>query len=106
MMAAMGLANASAVDVDEYQDAQDLLGRVRDRRQRIGRQHGEAGDAGETLVMGQMRRDWLADDEPLDLAEDSFFRHARASREVALLVARNSKKPQRAAAFQPEVRFR
>ena len=64
-----GARERQRAHVDEDQDPQNLFGRVRDRRQRIGRQHGEAGDAGETFVMGQMRRDRLADDEPLDLAE-------------------------------------
>ncbi len=106
MIAAMGLANASAVDVDEDQDAQDLLGRVRHRRQRIGRQHGEAGDAGETLVMGQMRRDRLADHESLDLADEFLLQACSGLERSHIPVARNSKKPQRAAALQPEVRFR
>ena len=54
---------------------QNLFGCVGTRRQRIGRQDGEAGEAREPFVVGQMRRDWLADDEPLDLREDAFFRH-------------------------------
>jgi hypothetical protein len=54
MMAAMGLANAERAHVDEDEHPQDLFGCVRHGRERIGGQDGQAGDAGETLVMGEM----------------------------------------------------
>ena len=58
----------------EDQDAQDFLGRVGDRRQRVGRQHGEAGDPRQALVMREVRGDRLADEEPLELREKRLLR--------------------------------
>ena len=56
---------------------QDEVGRVRDRRQRVGRQHGQARDTGQALVVRQMRRDRSADEETLE-RERGVFRHPRA----------------------------
>ena len=75
MTNAIGLANAKRTGAGEDEDAQNLLGRVRDRGQRVRRQHGEAGDPGEPLVVGEVRGDRLADDEPFELGEETFFGH-------------------------------
>src|SRR6266851_2553560 len=61
---------------DENQDAQNLFGGVRDRRQRVGREHRQAGGARQPFVMREMRRDRLADEKPFDLRKNSLFRHA------------------------------
>ena len=63
MTNAIGLARLERAGAGEDQHAQDLLGRVGHRRQRVGREHGEAGDARQPLVMGEVRWDGLADDE-------------------------------------------
>ena len=75
MTNAIGLDEAERRRRRRDQHAQDFFGGVRDRRQRIGRQHREAGDPREPFVMREMRRDRLADDEPLDLREEAFFGH-------------------------------
>ena len=75
MTNAIGLDEAERADADEDQDAQDLLRRIRDRGQRVRRQHRQAGEAGEPLVVGEVRRNGLADDSALDLREQTFFRH-------------------------------
>src|SRR5947208_525578 len=48
---------------DAHQDehAQNFFGRVRDRRQRVGRQDREAREPGEALVMREMGRNRLPD---------------------------------------------
>jgi hypothetical protein len=61
---------------DENQNAENLLGSVRDRRQRVRRQHCEAGKARQAFVMGEVRRDRLTNDEPLGLREQAFGGHA------------------------------
>jgi hypothetical protein len=53
----------------------NAIGRVGDRRERIGRQHGQAGDLRESFVVREMRRDRLADDKPLQQRGEPFFRH-------------------------------
>ena len=61
-------------DAGDDQRAQDEVGGVGDRRQRVGRQHGQAGDAGQPLVMREMRRDRFADEETLE-RKRGVFRH-------------------------------
>ena len=69
------MTRLSAADAADRQHAQDLFGRVGDRRQRIGRQHGETGDPGEPLVVGEMRGNGRADDQALDLRQERFVSH-------------------------------
>ena len=105
MMNAIGLARRQRAEFDEDQHAQNLLGGVRHRGERVRRKDRKTRDSGETFVVGQMRGNRLADDKALDLTEEAFFRHDRASREAACW----SPEKQKAAArcgFQPEVRFR
>jgi len=52
-------------DACDEESGQDEVGRIRDRRERVGREDGETRDAGQTLVMRQVRRDGLADEETL-----------------------------------------
>ena len=59
----------------EHQHPQVLLGRVHNRRERVGRQHGQARDPGEPFVVREMRGDRLADDESLETRKQSFFGH-------------------------------
>ena len=59
---------------DEHQHAEDFLGRVRDRRQRVGRQHGQPGDAGEPFVVREVGRDRFPDDESLERGEEWLLR--------------------------------
>ena len=75
MTNAIGLAKRERRGADENQHAQDFFGRVGDRRERVGRQHGQARDPGEPLVMREMRGDRLADDESLERGKQSFFGH-------------------------------
>ena len=64
-----GARKRERAHVDEDEHPQNLFGRVRDRRERIGGQDGKAGDARETFMVGQMGWDRFANGEPLDLAE-------------------------------------
>jgi hypothetical protein len=48
------------------QDAEDFFGGVGDGRQRIRREHGEAGDLGQALTMGQAGRKLPPDEGALD----------------------------------------
>ena len=75
MTKAIGAREAERADADEDQDAQDLLGRVRDRGQRVGRQHRQPGEPRQSFVMREVRGNRLADDQPLDLRENAFFGH-------------------------------
>ena len=75
MTNAIGLANAERRGPGEHQHPEHFFGRVSDRRERVGRQHGQARDPGEPFVMREMRGDRLADDESLERVEQSFFGH-------------------------------
>ena len=60
----------------QHQHAQDFFGGVGHRRERVGREDREADWPRQPLVVGELRRDRLADDQPLDLcAERPFFEH-------------------------------
>ena len=61
--APIGVASAERRAPADEQHAQDLFGRVGHRRQRVGRQHRQPGDAGEPLVMREMGRNGRADEE-------------------------------------------
>ena len=69
MTAPIGRDEAEGRDAADQQHAQDLLGRVGHRRQRVGRQDGEPGDAREPFVMGEVRRNGRADEHALELGE-------------------------------------
>ena len=62
-------------DPSHGEDAQDLLGGVRHRGQRVRRQHGEPGDTRETLVMREMGRNGCADHEALELPQKRLVGH-------------------------------
>ncbi len=59
------------------QGSDDEIGRVGDRRQRIRREHGETGDTRQPLVVREVRRNGLAEEEPFQRRERRGFRHAR-----------------------------
>ena len=75
MTAPIGVTKRQRGDAADHQDAQDFLGRVGHRRERIRREHREAGDPGQPLVMGEMRRDGRADEQALELREKRLFGH-------------------------------
>src|SRR5215203_596954 len=84
--------------VDENQYAKNFFRRIRNRRERVRRQNGEPGYAGQPFVVGEVRRYWRADDEALELAEEPCFGHDLTSSKRPSGHPKN-KKPQRAAAF-------
>ena len=56
---------------------EDEVGRVRDRRQRVGRQHGQARDARQALVMREMRRNRFAEEKALEARKAGLVRTIR-----------------------------
>ena len=59
----------------EHQHAEDFLGRIRDRRQRVGRQDSQAGEAREPFVVREVGGDRLPDDVSLERGKQCFFGH-------------------------------
>ena len=53
---------------------EDEVGGVRDRRQRVGRQHGEPRDARQALVVRQVRRYGLPNEPALEMGESGLVR--------------------------------
>ena len=61
----------------DHEGREDEVGGVGDRRQGVGGQHRQAGDARQALVVGEVRWNRLADKEALDRKRGA-FRHSRA----------------------------
>ena len=75
MTTPIGVTRLMRGDAADQQDAQDLLGGVGDRRQRVGRQHRQPGDAGQPFVVGVVRRNARADEHALELREERLVGH-------------------------------
>ena len=71
----IGIACAERADAGDDQRREDEVGGVRDRRQRVGRQHGESRDARQALVMRDARGDRFADEQPFQRKRSRLFRH-------------------------------
>ena len=65
-------------DAGDDERREDEVGGVRDRRQRVGREHRQARDARQALVMRERRRNRFADEESFE-RERGVVRHPRAS---------------------------
>ena len=72
MTAPIGVTSARRDDAADQQDAQDLFGGVGHRRERVGRQDRETGDAREPLVVCEVRGDGCADEHALELRKEAF----------------------------------
>ena len=66
---------AERADTGNDQRREDEVGGVCDRRQRVGRQHGQSRNARQALVMRHARGDRLADQQPFERKGSSLFRH-------------------------------
>src|SRR5690606_29375803 len=92
----------------EDEDSEDFLGGVRDGGKRIRGEDRQARDPRESLVMREMGRNGVADDEPLDLRENAFFGHGSGPDEAARGSPESAKATARAGVrgSQTLVRFR
>ena len=72
------MAYTERLRAGDDQRGDDEVGRVGDRRQRVGRQHREAGDARQALVMREVRRNRLAEEKPLESRKTRMSSDTRA----------------------------
>jgi hypothetical protein len=70
-----GTREAERAGPDKHEHAQDFFRRIRHRGERIGGEDRETGEARESFVLREVRRDRLPDDEALELGEQPFFGH-------------------------------
>ena len=66
---------AQGGDTADQQHAEDFLGRVGDRRERVRREHRQTRHTGQALVMGLVRRDGRAHEDALELEQERFVGH-------------------------------